>query len=162
MVEQHIPSKWNDWSLKELIGEGSYGSVYLAERKTGDIITKSAIKIIEVPSSESEKHQLMKEFRNEDSIRQYYKDLVNDCLKEIQAMEALRGITNIVSIEDYLIEEKEDTIGWTIYIRMEYLKSFSDYYSESKLDEKEILRMGIDICDFLIFLRLSVFFDFLR
>lgn len=31
-----LPSKWDDWSVKELTGEGSFGSVYLVERKTGD------------------------------------------------------------------------------------------------------------------------------
>ena len=64
-----LPSKWDDWSVKELIGEGSFGSVYLVERKTGDRTINSAVKVITIPVEDSEMHQLMRELRSEDSVR---------------------------------------------------------------------------------------------
>ena len=42
-------------------------------------------------------------------------------MEEIKVMQKLKGSANIVSIEDSALRRKEDSIGYDIYIRMEYL-----------------------------------------
>lgn len=146
MADRIIPENWKEWKIEKKIGEGTYGTVYLAKKETEAGVIRNAIKIIEIPGEAADMHQLLYEFRKEEYVRMYYRQMVDDYLNEIKIMNRLKGHENIVSIDDYLVEEKTDSIGWTIYIRMEYLKSFSDYYLEEKLTEQDILRMGIDIC----------------
>ena len=141
-----LPNSWADWTLTEVIGEGSFGVVYKAERRSGANVFYSAIKIIEVPQGGVEVQHLLREMRDESSVRLYYRNIVEDYLKEIRAMDSLKGITNIVSIEDYAVEEYQDKIGWRIYIRMELLTSFADYYAQNGIKEDEVIKLGTDIC----------------
>ena len=61
-------------------------------------------------------------------------------------MEYFRGNSHIVSVEDYKVMEYLDEIGWDIFIRMEYLTSFMEYYAGKNLTEKEVMKLGIDLC----------------
>ena len=81
-----------------------------------------------------------------DGTRTYFKGIVDDFVSEIQLMESLKGVQNIVSVEDYKVVEKRDAIGWDIYIRMELLTPFNTYICDKMLTEKEIVKLGIDIC----------------
>ena len=38
------------------------------------------------------------------------------------------------------------SIGWDIYIRMEYLTSFMEYCAGRALSEDDVIRLGIDLC----------------
>ena len=50
--EVHLPGEWAEWNITELIGSGSYGTVYKAERRLDDQVIVSAVKVISVPSDE--------------------------------------------------------------------------------------------------------------
>ena len=142
-----LPQSWDDWTITEKVGEGSYGSVYKAERPVGRDKVCSAIKIVHIPADNTETLEMRRILQREDSIVAYYQDMVDSYIREIQAMERLTGITNIVSIQDYHVDRAQDEISWDIYIRMEFLTSFSSYHVSNHLDEKEIVRLGIDICN---------------
>lgn len=120
--------------------------VYRAERELGGETTESAIKVIRIPSNPTEGRALIQELGGEEAARQYFKDVVDGYSKEILAMDILKGITNIVSIEDYAVEENPEALGWTIYIRMEFLTPFPDYAQTHTMDEAEVIRLGIDLC----------------
>lgn len=60
-------------------------------------------------------------------------------------MESLKSASHIVAIEDSEIQEEPD--GWTLFIRMELLKSLVQLRSERNLTMKEILKLGLDLCD---------------
>ena len=72
--------------------------------------------------------------------------MVEECIQEVSTMEYFRGNSHIVSVEDFKVMEYLDEIGWDIYIRMEYLTSFTDYCAGKNLTEKEVLKLGIDLC----------------
>ena len=139
-----LPDRWDKWRVLERIGTGSYGSVYKLEHKETGCI--SAVKVLDVPNNESETDILMREFQDERSVRKYYSDLVKEFVREIETMDSLKDNEHIVTIEDYYVEERKEEIGWRIYIRMEYLQSFSDYSALRKLTESDVIRLGIDIC----------------
>ena len=141
-----LPQNWDAWQITGILGEGAYGIVCRAERAIGAEIITSAVKIIQVPSRESETDSMIYELGNKDAARQYYQDMVDDFIQEIRAMDALKGITNIVSIEDCAVVERKDRIGWTIFIRMEYLTPFPEYVQTHTLTESDIIRLGLDIC----------------
>ena len=55
----NIQHFWPEWSVVALIGKGSYGNVYRIERKKGSFTFTSALKVIHIPLSQEEYHNLM-------------------------------------------------------------------------------------------------------
>lgn len=142
-----ISNIWPEWQIEEKpIGRGSYGVVYKAVRRDNNVESHAAIKIISIPSDSSEVDSLRSEGLDMDGTRTYFKGIVDDFVSEIQLMESLKGVQNIVSVEDYKVVEKMDTIGWDIYIRMELLTPFNTYICDKTLTEEEIIKLGTDIC----------------
>ena len=138
---------WPEWQVESKpIGQGSYGVVYKAFRKDHEVESTAAIKVISIPQNESEIESLRFEGLSLDETKAYLQGVVSDFVSEIQLMESFKGVQNIVSVEDYKVVEKEGEIGWDIYIRMELLTPFTTYSYDKMLSEKEIMKLGIDIC----------------
>ena len=139
-MEKQLPvSVWPEWKIIEKIGEGSFGKVYKAQRTDQGKTFYSAIKVITIPSSQGELSSVRSENPDEQSVKEYFHSLVEDCIQEVNTMEYFRGNSHVVSVEDYKVVEYLDDIGWDIYIRMEYLTGFLDYCAGKELSEKEIL-----------------------
>ena len=147
MAELKLPQAWQDWHMTEELGEGAYGRVYRAEKENGGVTAVSAIKVIQVPSERSELLSLRREFTSDEELRRNLKEMVDGYTNEIRAMYRLQGQTHIVSIQDHLVEELEDEPGWRIYIRMEYLQPFDDYAITHSFSRKEIIQIGISLCE---------------
>lgn len=146
-MEKQLPvSVWPEWKITEKIGEGSYGKVYKAQRTEQGKTFYSAIKVISIPSSQGELSSVRSESPNEQSVKEYFHNLVEDCIQEVNTMEYFRGNSHVVSVEDYKVVEYLDDIGWDIYIRMEYLTGFLDYCMGKELTEKDVIQLGIDLC----------------
>ncbi|MCD8157266.1 MAG: serine/threonine protein kinase [Clostridiales bacterium] len=139
-------SVWPEWQVIRQIGKGSYGKVYGAVRNDYQVESKAAIKVISIPQDETELDSLRSEGLNPDATRTYLREVVNDFVKEIQMMETLKGVQNIVSVEDYRVVEKTDAVGWDIYIRMELLTPLYTYLAGKEIDEAEVVQLGCDIC----------------
>ena len=145
-MERELPvSPWREWKITEKIGEGSYGRVYKAERTERGHTFYSAIKIISIPSSSEELSTIRQETESENSTRQYFENIMEECIQEIRTMEYFRGNSYIVSVEDFKVTEYLDEIGWDIFIRMEFLTSFADYCTEKTIEEQEVIRLGLDL-----------------
>ena len=141
-----ISKVWPEWQTVKQLGNGSYGVVYQAIRKDNNVESHAAIKVISIPNDSSEVDSLRAEGLDPDGTRTYFYGIVSDFVSEIQLMETLKGVQNIVSVEDYKVVEKVGTVGWDIYIRMELLTPFNNYICDKKLTEKEVIRLGTDIC----------------
>lgn len=153
-MDKDVPvSVWPEWELIEKIGEGSFGKVYKAKRTERGRSFYSAIKIISIPASKGELDSVRSEINNEQSTREYFRNLVEDCIQEIYTMEHFCGNSHVVSFEDFKVVEYLDEIGWDISIRMEYLTSFMDYCTGKELTEKEVIKLGCDLAMALIYCR---------
>lgn len=153
-MDKDVPvSVWPEWELIEKIGEGSFGKVYKAKRTERGRSFYSAIKIISIPASKGELDSVRSEMNNEQSTREYFRNLVEDCIQEIYTMEHFCGNSHVVSYEDFKVVEYLDEIGWDISIRMEYLTSFMDYCTGKELTEKEVIKLGCDLAMALIYCR---------
>ena len=139
-------SIWPEWEIKEQIGEGSFGKVYKAERTEHGMTSFSAIKVLSIPQTRAEYSSLRSEGVDEIGARTYFEGVVSDCINEIKLMESMKGTSNVVSVEDYRVVERQGEVGWDIYIRMELVQSFVDYLADRHLEEPEVIRLGIDVC----------------
>ena len=142
-----LPSEWSGWIITELIGAGSYGTVYKAEKRDeAGICMEAAVKIIRIPAGEAELTALSHEYPDrEDQIR-YCDNLVQGMLTEIRTMGLLRTNPHVVRMEEYHVEHEEGALFWTIYIRMELLTPLPDYLVTHEPDTEELIKLGADIC----------------
>ena len=153
-MDKELPaSVWPEWKIIEKIGEGSFGRVYKAERTEQGRPFYSAIKIITIPGTPDELNSIREEISGDDSVREYFQNLVDECIQEVSTMECFRGNSHIVSVEDYKVVEYLDEIGWDIYIRMEYLISFTEYCAGKALTQNEVLKLGCDLAKALHYCR---------
>lgn len=141
-----LPENWRSWKIREILGEGAYGTVYLAEKQIGSDVSTSAIKIISISPEKNEELALSLELGSQESVNKYYEDLAQTYIQEIKMMIALKGHPNIVYIEDYAVEEDLGKSRWTIYIRMEYLTPFTEYAQTHIMTEEDVIHLGTDIC----------------
>lgn len=141
-----VKKVWPEWSIEEKLGKGSYGTVYRAVRQEHGVTSEAAIKVISIPQDPSEVDSLRSEGLDLDATRTYLQSVVDDFVNEIQLMESFKGIQNIVSVEDYKVIEKEDEVGWDIFIRMELLTPFNTYICDKQMTEQEVIKLGTDIC----------------
>lgn len=146
MSIEKLSAIWPEWKIVEQIGEGSFGKVYKAVREEHTMTTYAAIKVISIPQSDAEVSSLRSEGLDEDASKTYFEGIVNDFVNEIKLMESMKGTSNIVSVEDFRVFEKEDKIGYDIFIRMELLTPFNDYIADHSMTEREIVKLGVDIC----------------
>ncbi len=137
---------WPEWEIEEEISSGSYGVVYQAVRRDSHLETRAAIKVITIPHDQSEIDLLQTEGMSPEVTKTYIQKIVEDCVDEIRLMESLRGIQNIVSVEDYRVVENAEGIGWHIYIRMELLTPFETRIRDLRFPEEEVIKLGCDIC----------------
>ena len=147
MTIEILKQIWPEWQVEEKpLGKGSFGVVYKAVRRDHNVESFAAIKAISIPSDSSEVDSLRSEGLDMDATKTYLQGIVDDFVSEIQLMESLKGVQNIVSVEDYKVIEKTGEIGWDIYIRMELLTPFNAYICDKKMTEDEVIKLGCDIC----------------
>ena len=148
MSEQvNIKAVWPDWEIEKRIGSGSFGTVYRAKKTVGENTVFSAVKVISIPFADSEVESLAAEGLSINDSIDYYKQLTDDIVKEVSFMESCQGNTNIVGIEDYKVLEQPNAPHYDIFIRMELLTPLNTYLCDKTLDEKEVIKLGIDICN---------------
>ena len=145
-MSQEIEKVWPEWKVESQIGKGAFGSVYKAVRTDHGLTSTAAIKVLHIPQDDTEVNTLRSEGLDINATRTYLQGIVDDFVGEIQLMESLKGVQNIVSVEDYQVVERKDTLGWDIYIRMELLTPFDTWICSHKMSERDVLRMGVDIC----------------
>jgi len=137
---------WPEWEIGKRIGGGAFGTVYEARRNEYGIENKAAIKIISIPANEAEIDSLHANGLNAQDTKTHFDSLIKDFTKEIQIMFSLQGRNNIVTVQDYKVVKKDNGIGYYIFILMELLTPFPEYANENKLSEKDIIKLGCDIC----------------
>lgn len=136
---------WGEWKVEDIIGTGSFGTVYKIEKDVFEDKYISAVKMISIPTREQYK-DVMVTTDDENTATTYFKDMMRNIVNEIKLLYALRGNSNVVSYEDHMVIEKKDEFGWDILIRMEYLTSLTKLLSSKRLTREEIINLGRDMC----------------
>ena len=137
---------FGSWKLERLIGKGSFGKVFEISREEYGTSYRAALKIITVPQDEDDVKARMASGTDIETISEYYEGILKEIINENELMSKLKGNSNIVSYEDHQIIPHEDGVGYDVLIRMELLTPLLDRMIEKPLDEKEVVKLGIDIC----------------
>ena len=146
MSIERLSTIWPEWKVVEKLGEGSFGKVYKIVKEGHDAASSAAVKVLSIPQNESDLASLQAEGFSDAGARAYFEGIVNDFTKEIKMMKLMKGITNIVSIEDHYVLEKPNAIGWDIFIRMELLTPLNNYLAGRRLSDVGTVKLGYDIC----------------
>lgn len=145
-VKELLKSVWPEWDIVKELGEGGFGRVYEIVRNDMGGTYRAALKVISIPKSQSEVQEIITEGMDKDSATQYFREVVEELVKEFAMMERLKGNTNIVTYEDHKVVPHTDGMGWDILIRMELLTPLQDYMSNKNLQEVDVIKLGIDMC----------------
>ena len=143
-VKQYEPL-FGSWYVKERLGTGASGEVYLVERADAQgVISRSAVKYIHVsPYSSFGSMPNMDETNGEVGIE--------DILQEIQTLSAFKSCPNIVGYEEHACIPLSDGVSFDILIRMELLVSLEQYVKTHRMTEQDTIRLGADISNALAF-----------
>lgn len=155
---------WEKWYVKDYLGEGSCGRVWLLNQKDTD--NYSALKEIVISSDLGNYKQALAEGLDINGMKIFFRSAFEETLNEIQIMGELSFCPNIVRFEDVLvfslpkkrlidIRSKDemmdfDTDGWIILIRMELLTPLKAKIMDSSLSVSDIHQLGLHICRALI------------
>ena len=145
-MEQVKRLVWPDWQLCEMLGRGSFGVVYKAKKEQQGVESFSAVKMIIIPQSQDDYEEATASY-GQAQTQNYLRNVVEDCVNEIRLMESLKATSNIVSIEDYKVEELVPDRQWCILIRMELLTGLNSYRETHPFTEKDIGDLGSDMCE---------------
>ena len=136
---------FNDWIIVQEIGQGATGHVYEIKKNGHGKGIRSALKVIRIPKSPSDVKAVMSEGMTEDDVTDYFKEFVDEILREIKIMVSLKDHPNIVTYEDHCVITHENEIGWDILIKMELLTPLQEWQMDHPMNENEIVRLGCEI-----------------
>ena len=145
-IREIMKKIWPEWTIVNIIGEGSFATVYKAVRQDMIGTSYAAIKVTRIPRDSNEIDSLHAEGLEPEKTYDYYQGVVKDYSAEIKLMDSVKGYTNIVAIDDYRIYQPEDRLVWYIFIRMELLTPLVKDVARHGIDEDRIIRLGIDLC----------------
>lgn len=139
----------DDWELKKLLGKGSFGDVWLAEKDMVGIADQSAIKIIRIPHDPEEIDAMHAEGFSDDSIRTELHRNVENAVREIRTMLDLQNHPAIVPYKSFDVIQYEEDESWDIDIRMQLLTSLPDWLKTNEITSEDVIRMGTSLTDLL-------------
>ena len=141
---------WPGWETVRLIGRGSFGAVYEIEREVFGHKEKAALKHIPIPQSNSDIEELLSDGYDEESITSRFEGYLHDIVREYSLMAEMKGCANIVYCDDVKYVQRDDSLGWDIFIKMELLTPLTKVIGKTVPDE-QVVKIGADICSALAF-----------
>ena len=147
--------KYKDWSVVSTIGQGTYGKVYLVERKTEFFSEQAALKVITF--NENDYSDGLSEDFTKDEVASFQQECIQHMIDQAitetrMGIQLSKECKNIIRYRDYQIQRNKDNSKVQLMMLMDLVKPLTDYFSSGIIREKEIIKLGIDICNALIHL----------
>lgn len=142
-----IRQVWPDWQVKEIIGRGSYGVVFRAVKEKFGVEKESAIKVVRIPTDETQVAQVQQGFGLDvNGLKDYFYPEVEKLKEEVVLMEKLGEDPHCLQIQDFdILEDPEGNVGWYILIRMELLESLESKIRRGSMRLGDVISLGEDI-----------------
>ena len=112
---------FHDWKAESIIGSGSYGTVYrMTSNRLGET-TYAAMKWIGIPQQTSDVEKNRSRGATEKQLRTFYTEQKDRLVREIRVMDKFHGHSNIIDMLNFETHERENGMGWDVFILMELL-----------------------------------------
>lgn len=142
-------NQWPGWETVGIIGHGGFGKVYEIERTLFQTKEKAALKVISIPTNETEIQELYQEGYDEESITAVMNSQLENIVNEYSLMRTMGGSANIVNCDDVRFVQQDNGLGWDIFIKMELLCPLMKWMPQ-KVSEQTVIKLGKDLCNALI------------
>lgn len=140
------------YRVDEKIGSGGFGTVYKVSKTNAAGTYVRALKHIPLPTKKQYASVLNSMGGDYSKADNYFAGVLNDIVSEIRILSILSesGNQNIVRYYESDIIETQSPKTYDIYILMECLTPFPDYYDNHSFTVKDVIRLGKDILTALI------------
>lgn len=140
------------YRVDEKIGSGGFGTVHKVSKTNAAGTYVRALKHITLPTKKQYASVLNSMGGDYAKADDYFSGVLNDIVSEIRILSTLSesGIQNIVRYYENDIIETQSPKTYDIYILMEYLTPFPDYFDNRSFTVKDVIRLGKDILTALI------------
>ena len=133
-------SPWNQMTVGEEIGSGSYGTVYRVYLNGHPY----AMKQICIPGDPSVEKELLRKLGSAEAVREYCRKVAEELLNEVSILKRFQDDPHIVAVLDDRVMETET--GYEIDLLMECLEPLPEYETKHRIREEDCIRLGIEIC----------------
>lgn len=140
-----------DWKIKKVLYENRNGTMVLQIYKVGNEWEEHcALKVVPIIEEYGEWNRLTEDIK--DSYLEAKMENRHRAEKEVRHMYTMRRCSNIVSYYDYEFAEwaEDNRFGCDLLIRMDLLECLRNCMYTKTFSEKEIVKIGIDICKALV------------
>lgn len=137
------------YRVEELIGKGSFASVYKVKKENESGTYVRALKHIVIPEQAQYQRIWNAMGRDKEKTERYFEQVFQETMQEIRLLHAFTdsGIHHIVSCYENDVICHESPRQYEIFILMEYLTPLSDYIGENDFTTEDVLNLGIQILD---------------
>ena len=144
-----IGQKVLGYRVEELIGRGSFATVYKVKKENESGTYVRALKRIIIPDEEQYRRIWNAMGHDKRKTDLYFQNVFEETMQEIQLMHAFteNGVKNVVACYENDVIRHMDPIQYEIYILMEYLTPLSDYICNHDLNVEELIDIGVQILD---------------
>lgn len=136
---------WPGWETVDLIGRGSFGAVYKIERKVFNDTEKAALKVISIPQNSSDIEEMYSDGYDNESITSTFQSHLESIVAEYSLMRKMNGCANIVNCDDVRYVQRDDGIGWDIFIKMELLAPLAKSLP-AEISDEMVIKIAKDMC----------------
>ena len=106
------------------------------------------VKVISVPASPAQMDALLLSgaYSDETSALNYYRDIANEVVKEIDTLEKLSELEWFIPFKAWQMEPMESGKGFEIYLLGEYKRTLQKHFKRHSFTHLDALNLGLDIC----------------
>lgn len=134
---------WGEWTPVDVLGQGSFGTVWLVRRQDG---AEGAVKEVVIPFHQDTLRSARREGLTEEGARVYFRRLLTDTEAEIELMRSLCGCETVVRFRKSQVQALtgQGEFGWVIHILMDRLVPFSARWADN-CTVRDAAQMAVDI-----------------
>ena len=101
-MKELIESHWQGWKVVRKLGEGGFGAVYEIQRDIFGKTESAALKVVSIPQTSAEIDEIYSEGYDQETVKTYYKNYLENFVQEYSIMLDLRDNSNVVSCTDQI------------------------------------------------------------
>ena len=141
------------YTVDEVVGSGSFGTVYKVSKTNASGTYVRALKHIRLPATKQQYNSVLNSMGGDYSkADDYFAAALRETVDEIRILSMLSesGVMNIVRYYENDIIETSHPKTYNIYMMMEFLTPFTDIIESRTMSVGEVIRVGKDILKALI------------